>query len=144
MVGLEAHRRGCLALLVLAVGVAPGCFGGDEPGAERTSARVVERDFRINAPKRLPAGKLELAVENRGPVAHELMIVRSRSARLPIRPGGTTVDEDAIEDDTVAELGPVGPGVHGLEAELEAGRYLLICNMTGHYMGGMRTRLVVQ
>jgi uncharacterized cupredoxin-like copper-binding protein len=55
-----------------------------------------------------------------------------------------TVDEDALEHSIPGALEPQSPGDHRLKVHLTPGRYELICNMTGHYFGGMRAELVVQ
>jgi uncharacterized cupredoxin-like copper-binding protein len=105
---------------------------------------VSVRDFRILAPARLKAGPYELAVHNRGPDAHELLLIRT-DGPLPMRPEGTTVDEDAVESSTVVKLEPEEPGsVSLLPADLTPGHYELICNMAGHYLGGMSSELVVE
>jgi uncharacterized cupredoxin-like copper-binding protein len=44
----------------------------------------------------------------------------------------------------VGALEPESPGVHEIKAHLTPGRYELICNMSGHYMGGMEAEMVVQ
>jgi uncharacterized cupredoxin-like copper-binding protein len=63
---------------------------------------------------------------------------------LPLRTDGLTVDEDAVEPETVAALEPARPGtVRELEVTLRKGYYEVFCNMAGHYMGGMRALLVV-
>jgi uncharacterized cupredoxin-like copper-binding protein len=55
-----------------------------------------------------------------------------------------TVDEDALEPVIPGLLEPEAPGRHRLKLRLTPGRYELICNMSGHYFGGMRTQLTVQ
>ena len=71
-------------------------------------------------------------------------MVRESASGLPMRKDGLTVDEDAIEKHTVGTLEPGQPGaVRHLSVHLASGRYLLICNMAGHYLGGMHTELVV-
>jgi uncharacterized cupredoxin-like copper-binding protein len=94
----------------------------------------------------LPTGEVELAVANRGPVAHELVVVRKRGARLPLGPDGLTVNEEKLEDQSlkVGELEPSPPGVHGLQLHLKLGTYVLFCNMAGHYLGGMHRTVVVR
>ena len=47
-------------------------------------------------------------VRNRGPVAHELIVVRRGSAGLPLRADGITVDEEALEPLTAGALEPGG------------------------------------
>lgn len=84
-----------------------------------------------------------LAVRNRGPDTHELILVRSRS-RLPLRLDGLTVDERALSALTVATVDGAGPGTeHRLRLHLAPGRYEMLCNMAGHFMAGMHAELTV-
>jgi len=107
--------------------------------------RVTERDFGISAPKSVTAGDLTLTVRNYGPDQHELIIVRTDRARLPLRSDGLTVDEETLQKRTIEALEPSPAGdVHRLHLRLAAGRYVLFCNMAGHYLGGMHTMLVVR
>jgi uncharacterized cupredoxin-like copper-binding protein len=106
--------------------------------------RVTLRDFHISAPKHLRPGTVVLAVGNRGPDSHELIVVRVDGSRLPFRADGMTVDEDAVERQTVGTLEPGGPGsLRRLRVRLAPGRYQLLCNMSGHYLGGMHATLRV-
>jgi uncharacterized cupredoxin-like copper-binding protein len=125
--------------------VVAGCSsGGAKPSG--TVAPIVERDFKIRAQRyELPAGQVDLSVKNDGPDAHELIVVRETEAGLALRKDGLTVDEDAIEKQTLGALEPGRPGgTRHLRLRLSPGRYLLLCNMAGHYMGGMHTELVVR
>jgi uncharacterized cupredoxin-like copper-binding protein len=129
----------------IALVVAVGCGAGNGDGTERTpTIRVTERDFRIDAPKTAGAGVVTFMVRNRGPVAHELIVVRRASTGLPLRADATTVDEEALEPVTAGALEPADPGVRTLRIRLKPGRYELFCNMSGHYLGGMRSELVVR
>jgi uncharacterized cupredoxin-like copper-binding protein len=106
---------------------------------------VSERDFHIAAPRWLPAGAATFRVHNKGPDSHELILVRVRSSALRLRRDGLSVDEDALEPDTAGSLEPGQPGVtRDLKVRLTPGRYELLCNMSGHYMGGMHAALVVR
>ena len=106
---------------------------------------MTERDFHISAPASVPAGEVQLAVGNRGPDAHELIIVRAHSSSLPLRADGSTVDEDALDAVTAGTLEPGDPGsVRDLQVDLAPGRYEMFCNMSGHYLGGMHRDLVVR
>jgi len=106
---------------------------------------VTERDFHIGAPVEVAAGLADLAVHNEGPDAHELIVVREQGSRLPLRADGTTVDEDGLKRETAGVLEPGDPGAHrNLFVRLKPGRYVLLCNMSGHYRGGMHTDLVVR
>ena len=60
-------------------------------------------------------------------------------------PDGLTVDEEAVERSEPGSLEPGAPGaVRDLTVQLKPGRYILFCNMEGHYMAGMHTELVVR
>jgi uncharacterized cupredoxin-like copper-binding protein len=110
-----------------------------------TTLRVIERDFSIKAPKRVRAGDVELVVHNRGPASHELIVVREGRGDLPLRSDGLTVDEEALEKRETGTLEPDKVGTtRKLDVHLAPGRYVLFCNMSGHYLGGMRTVLVVR
>jgi uncharacterized cupredoxin-like copper-binding protein len=142
---MRLHRRAGLLLAAVALSAIFGCSNDDSGGrADNATVRVTERDFRISAPKRVSAGDVHVSVRNTGPDDHEFIVVRLRGKALPLRPDGLTVDEDAIEHATVAVLEPAEPGVHELRMSLEPGRYELLCNMYGHYAGGMHTKLVVR
>ena len=105
-----------------------------------------ERDFAISAPKHVAAGVVDLRVSNRGPDAHELIVIgtRARTAQLPLRSDDITVNEELLDHRTVGALEPGQSGaVRHLRVRLRPGRYVLLCNMAGHYLGGMHTVLVV-
>jgi hypothetical protein len=129
-----------LVLLALA-----GCGSGRPSAhAHATLIRVTERDFRIVARKHVRPGVVLLSVHNRGPDAHELIVVREPGSRLPLRRDGSTVSEERLEPVIVGVLEAGQPGsVRKLRLHLSRGRYQLFCNMSGHYLGGMHTRLVV-
>jgi uncharacterized cupredoxin-like copper-binding protein len=121
-----------------------GCSSGGSDGAEaRAQARVVVRDFHISAPRHLTAGPVRLSIRNKGPDDHEFIVVRRGDPRLPLREDGLTVDEDAVEKATAGALEPAPPGVHELRLRLRPGRYVLLCNMSGHYKAGMHRTLKV-
>jgi uncharacterized cupredoxin-like copper-binding protein len=137
-------RAALLACLALAAFALAGC-GGDGSGPARgTVVSVTERDFHLSAPRRLPAGRVNLSVTNRGPDAHELIVVRTGSRQLPLRSDGLTVDEDKTASEEVGALEPGEPGVRHISFRLTPGTYEVFCNMAGHYRGGMHRRFVVQ
>ena len=84
-------------------------------------------------------------VHNKGPEAHELLVVRATSSHLPLRPDGLTVDEETLKRAIVGVLEPGSPGsVRQLLLHLRPGRYIVFCNMSGHFLAGMHRELVVQ
>ena len=138
-----SYRPAALAAAVAASLAIAGC-GSESPPKGKATIRVTERDFRISVPKRLPAGENLLAVRNKGPVRHELIVIRKRDGELPMRRDGLTVDEDAVEP---LEADALEPGTSGqtrsLRVSLRPGKYEFICNMAGHYLGGMEKDVVV-
>jgi uncharacterized cupredoxin-like copper-binding protein len=123
--------------LVAATG---GWANGQRP-AERRTVRISEHDFHIKAPKNVSAGDVTFEVHNKGPDAHELLVVRARKT-LPMRADGLTADEDALHPLGTLEPGNTG-SVRELHLHLAPGRYELLCNMSGHYLGGMHRVFVV-
>lgn len=135
-----------LALAAATLLAIPGCDAGPDraDGATRSAAAVTARDFHIKAPRQVTAGRVRFVVHNAGPDTHELLVVRSDSGRLPLRRDGLTVDEDALGSRVVGNVEGAQPGTSAnLDVRLAPGRYVLFCNMTGHYLGGMHTELEV-
>ncbi len=106
---------------------------------------VTERDFRISvSATHLTPGTVVFRVTNHGPDAHELIVIRD-AARLALRSDGITVNEEGLQKQTMGVLEPAGAGaVRELRVKLGPGRYVLLCNMYGHYMGGMHAVVTVR
>ena len=124
---------------------ASGCGSAHQQGTGR-ALDVTERDFRITAPATVAAGTVWLHVHNRGPDTHELLVVRAPArGRVPLRADGLTVDEERLDAATAGHLDGIPAGHDaGTALHLSPGRYVLFCNMAGHYLGGMRRTLVVR
>jgi uncharacterized cupredoxin-like copper-binding protein len=106
---------------------------------------VTEKDFAISLPRVVNAGDVVLRVDNTGPDAHELIVVRAPRGRLPMRSDGLTVNEEQLLPREVGVLEPAEAGaVRNLHVRLKPGRYVLFCNMSGHFMGGMHKTLLVR
>jgi uncharacterized cupredoxin-like copper-binding protein len=133
-----------VSLLVVAL-LAPGCSGGSlEARSHLPVVRVTERDFRISAPTRVAAGDVLLSAHNAGPDEHELVVIRAETPNLPLRSDGITVDEEGVGPSLVGVIEPYAPNsIETLQIHLSPGRYEFICNMSGHYLGGMHTSVVV-
>jgi uncharacterized cupredoxin-like copper-binding protein len=130
------------ALALLAALLIAGCGSASGAGV---GVPIAERDFRISAPAHVNAGDVRFAIRNRGPVAHELILVKVGKAPLPLRRDGLTVDEDAVAARTVDSVEPQPAGkLTVLQVRLAPGRYELFCNMAGHYLGGMHVELVAR
>jgi uncharacterized cupredoxin-like copper-binding protein len=119
--------------------------GRSSAGGGGPTIEVTERDFHIAVQQQVRAGTVQLLVRNVGPDMHELIVARAGQAALPLRADGLTVDENALAKVTAGSLEPAEPGsVRRLRLHLGPGRYVLFCNMSGHYLGGMHTELDVR
>lgn len=91
------------------------------------------------------AGKVTFEVSNNSNInVHEMVVVPVESEKdmLPYVAAENEVDEDNIGDlGEVSELDPGKSG--GLTLELKPGKYVLFCNVAGHYMNGMWALLTV-
>jgi uncharacterized cupredoxin-like copper-binding protein len=105
---------------------------------------VTEQDFSIAvSPGSAAAGEVSFNITNNGPTTHEFLIVKSEED-----PASLQVDKDDIvpEDslDVVDEQEEIAPGTAPtLTADLEAGSYILMCNLPTHYEQGMHTGFTV-
>ena len=134
------YRLTATALAGIAMLAASGC-GSTSAGNAGKEVEVSVRDFHIKAPKHVAAGDVTFEMYNKGPDHHELLVIRDDGKKLPLRGDDLTVDEDGLGPAVAGALEPEPPGEHLVSMRLKKGRYWLICNMTGHYMGGMHTRV---
>jgi uncharacterized cupredoxin-like copper-binding protein len=106
---------------------------------------VKVKDFKIEPS--LPTiedGLVTLRVHNEGPTTHEFVTIRSDlpADELPMAADGLSVDEDRV--DPLGELTEVEAGASGsLTLALTRGRYVLFCNLEGHYLTGMYASIEV-
>ncbi|MGN6796521.1 MAG: hypothetical protein ACTHKS_00065 [Gaiellaceae bacterium] len=142
-------RRPPLALLAIAIGlamIAAAVVARANASSKGPSiVRVSERDFHITLVHgRVSPGTVVFRITNRGPDEHEFIVIHAEGG-LPMRPDGITLDEDTLEKRIVGSVEPAPAGeTHDLRLQLKSGRYAVVCNMFGHYMGGMHASLVVQ
>ncbi len=94
------------------------------------------------------AGSVTISSKNIGKLPHELVLARTDVAPgdLPTRPDGS-VDEETLEKQGKApgeipetEAGKTKAGT----IKLPAGRYVMYCNIPGHYAAGMYGTLVAE
>jgi uncharacterized cupredoxin-like copper-binding protein len=121
-----------------------GCTG-HPPASSGPVLDVKVKDFKIEPS--LPstvAGSVRLRVRNAGPSTHEFVVVRSAlpADQLPIAADGLSVDEDRVAP--IGELDEVEAGAtDALTLALTPGRYVLFCNLEGHYLIGMSASIEV-
>ncbi|MGH2739466.1 MAG: hypothetical protein ACRDH6_03125 [Actinomycetota bacterium] len=135
------------ALVALAL-VASGCGGdgtGERVDVESFVVNVEVTEFSVTPnPSSAAAGPIAFGVRNGGGITHEFVVIQTDLAEDALPVAGNVVDEDG-EGITIInkiEEVPAGGSVI-LRADLEAGAYVLICNISTHYESGMRAAFEV-
>lgn len=89
------------------------------------------------------AGEVTFTVSNAGAAPHEFAIVRS-----DLNPEGLPTADGAVDENRVEVVGRIDqfPGGETMETTLtlQAGSYVLICNIPAHYDLGMRAAFTVE
>jgi uncharacterized cupredoxin-like copper-binding protein len=154
MSGRSAARATALAASALVVMVVlPACGGGESGGP----VAITLQEFAVSAdPASVPAGSVTFDVTNDGPDdVHEFVVIATDlgPTELPVDADGA-VEEGGEGMEVVDEIEdiPVGESPT-LTVDLEAGNYVLICNilqeepngtLEAHYAEGMRTGFTVE
>ena len=142
-------------MLMLALGLFAACGGGDDdddgsssaPAATETPATTVNvslEDFTLtpDSPS-APQGEITFAAQNLGVTPHEFLVVRTELAADALPSEGAEVDESQL--DIVLRIDDIAMGQSAADtAQLEAGNYVLICNVAGHYALGMSASFTVE
>ena len=137
-----------IAVLVAIAAVIAGGVGalkvlGGENRVLGTTVMVDEQEMTVTTSvKRVAPGKVTFIIRNSGSVEHELVVLRYSGSpgSLPVRSFKALEDEEVV----IGEAEDLGPGKSTrLTLNLRPGRYLLLCNVVGHYQLGMRTSLLV-
>lgn len=124
--------------------------GGDATattgGGAGAAVDVTLADFTVEAsPASASAGSLTFNATNDGAMEHELVIIKTDTAPgdLPLNDAGSEADEDAAGE-VIGKIEGIPAGETMSDTfELEAGKYVLICNIPGHYPAGMHTAFEV-
>lgn len=109
--------------------------------ARKATVKVDLMEFMVMTSKaRVPAGRVAFLVRNPGKAVHNLVVIPSKAPPLGLPMQGAKASEKGSLGKTPM-LKPGGSKT--LVLTLKKGRYLLICNVAGHYMAGMVRPLVV-
>jgi uncharacterized cupredoxin-like copper-binding protein len=130
-----------LCLLVL---VATSCAQQVEtlPADVNVTVDLKEYTVTLSTPT-TKAGTVKLGIRNLGTMIHDFDLIRTDLApdKLPI----DTASAKAKTDGLVKQVINIAAGrVTTVSADLAAGHYVIICNVSGHYQLGMRAELTVQ
>jgi uncharacterized cupredoxin-like copper-binding protein len=98
------------------------------------TVKVSLKEFKVNAvPTSVKAGPVTFSVKNVGQLGHELVVVKTNvaPAKLPVKNG------KASEKGAIGEVSELKPGKSGkVTLKLTKGKYVLLCNVSGHYQAG--------
>jgi uncharacterized cupredoxin-like copper-binding protein len=98
------------------------------------------------SPKSVRRGYVRFKVTNlASSLIHELIVARlaDESKPLPFIAGKNMVDVEAVR--TLGQVSEINPTkTASLTIEMTPGKYLLYCNLPGHYMAGMWTVIEVK
>jgi uncharacterized cupredoxin-like copper-binding protein len=134
--------------LILLVAVFAGCSTGAASSAAGTRIDVTMKDFAIKVSRHsVPAGTVVLHVTNDGPSTHEINVDRThyRGGKIPLQRDGLTAAEDASGLHRIDSIEQVDlHRTEDLTLHLKPGRYVLWCNLEGHYLGGMHATFDVR
>jgi uncharacterized cupredoxin-like copper-binding protein len=130
-------------LLVLVAAVAlviPAC------SSDSGGIGVTESDFKVEpGESSAPAGELTFDITNDAEQTHEFVIFKTDLApdALPTNADGD-VDEEGEGVTHIDELEDItGGSTKSLTVTLDAGNYVFVCNLPGHYRQGMHTSFTV-
>ena len=144
MLGAHPTRRrygavGAVALAAVAIGVGAA---GVAPALSQGGVKVLLSEWKL-APSAqgVAAGKVTFQVKNTGKLVHEFVVMRTDSHHHLLKVKGGKAVEKAVQ----GEIPKVAPGqTRSLTLSLKPGRYVLICNLLGHYKAGQYAALKVR
>jgi uncharacterized cupredoxin-like copper-binding protein len=144
--------RRLIAVAVTAV-LLGGCGSGDDNGESVSTAAsggggaagsldVVAKDFAFE-PKdaTAAAGDVKITLDNQGNAPHELVLVKTDAEPDALESSAGK----ASEEGALGEIEPTDGGASASKSfKLAAGRYVMFCNVDGHYGKGMYGTLTAE
>ncbi|WP_235082895.1 sulfocyanin-like copper-binding protein [Chlorogloeopsis fritschii PCC 9212] len=114
-------------------------------GANTVQVTVKEMAFQLSQ-STIPAGDVEFVVTNEGRLAHEMEVIKTD---LPIEKLPLTNSDRLDTQKAGKKIGEIGEDelksgtTKTLKVNLTPGKYLIVCNLPGHFQAGMRSILTV-
>ena len=132
-----------LAGLVGVMIMATACSAASpSPSTTAITATLKEYSIELSAATAAPSS-VTFTVTNSGTIVHEFVVLKTdvQAADLPLTNDEVTEDDYTVID----EVEDVESGKSGtLTVTLDAGHYVVICNIAGHVRQGMATDFTVQ
>ena len=156
--GAPGRRRVTAALATIALLLAAACaapnstapassapvasIASTTPAGGAVTATLKEWAIEVRAPA-TKAGTVVFNVRNEGKVPHDLVVIRTDLA-----PGALPTASGLIEETKLSIVGRTEQLTPGdgkrLSVDLAAGKYVLVCNVIGHYNSGQFAALTIQ
>ncbi len=131
---------GAMLAALAGVGLA-GTAQAAREGAAAATVKVTLSEWKlVPSVKKVPAGRVTFVVRNAGKMPHEFLILRTDkpAKALPMR------GVKAIETGSKGRIRAFAAGsTKRLTLNLAPGKYVLLCNMPGHYKAGQAISFVV-
>ena len=129
------------------MGAAAALFAAGGCSSDTGGVGVTEADLSITLDESsAPAGDVTFDIQNDAEQTHEFVVFKTDLApdALPTNEDGDVDEEgEGVEHiDEVEDI--VGGSSAELTVNLDAGAYVLICNLPGHYAQGMHTEFTVE
>jgi uncharacterized cupredoxin-like copper-binding protein len=125
------------ALVVLA---GPAVSATHKAAKKTTDVSATEVEFKITLThKSAPAGKVAFTVKNDGKLTHQFIVLRTTKPAGSLPMHGATVQLTKAGH-VMGQLTRIQPGktMH-LTVDVTKARYVILCNMPGHYKAGQYT-----
>jgi uncharacterized cupredoxin-like copper-binding protein len=136
-------QRTVVAVLALVL-VANACGGAMEPLPSDVNVIVDMKEYSITLNvSSVKAGSVKFGIRNLGTMVHDFDLYKTDRplADLPIDGGSAKVKMDGLVKQMINIAANRSTT---LSADLAPGRYVIICNVAGHYQLGMRVSLQVE
>jgi uncharacterized cupredoxin-like copper-binding protein len=137
---LPMHRI-VIQVVVLVLGAAVA--GSASASGSATGVTVKLKEFKIlPSATTVKAGKVAFTVTNVGKINHEMVVMKSNlpPGKLPVN-----AHHRVPEKGVVGEAGDIHPGqTKKVTLSLPPGKYVLLCNIAGHYAAGQRSGFVTK
>ncbi len=148
-----------VGLLFIVGSLAVIACGGDGGGSGNTVAISMDDQggtyTMVASPASIPAGSVTFDIENVGLIAHEFKVVKLNEAGMAADLADLPTEDNLIFEtvDMVDGVGTIlgslleadlpADGSDELTLDLEAGEYMLLCNVATHYELGMWSEFTV-
>lgn len=144
VIGHSGRARAALALAaaVLSAGLVVMAAPPADPATSGTAVNVALDEWNlVPAQVTVRHGRISFVVRNDGTMAHEFVVLRSDRHHHSLKTKGGR----AIEVGRLGEIPliPIGTSKR-LTLTVPAGKYVLLCNLLGHYQAGQYAALRVR